>query len=127
MDANKSISHDMNSSPYLFKLDTNAITIATILERIDENAPIIILKPRPLIVLVNMSRPIQSVPNRCSNDGACVLEAKFVIIVDESMAKLLMNININNKDVNPMMANVFCLKFIELNGFKLKLVIIITP
>ena len=54
----------------LFILESNPSIIATHVLITDANAPTPILNPKPRSVLVNMSLPIQSVPNGCSNDGA---------------------------------------------------------
>ena len=70
--------HDTNSSQYLLTLARNAKRVAMILEIMDAPIPIMILKLKPLRVLMNMSLPIQSVPKIWSNDGGRILILKSV-------------------------------------------------
>ena len=63
MDANKSIAQETASSNHLFALARNAKIVAIMLEITDAPIPMTILKLKPFIVRVNMSLPIQSVPN----------------------------------------------------------------
>lgn len=99
------------------------------LEITDAPIPITILKLKPLMVLKNMSLPIQSVPKRCSKDGGFILVAKSVgkltlIIVP------LMKITNKTNAVSAMVKSVFCLRFSELNKPLLYhgvLFILITP
>jgi hypothetical protein len=104
----------MNESQYLLTLATKAKIVAMILDIIEAANPIMILKLKPFNVLMNMSLPIQSVPNGCSKDGGFILMAKFV----GKLASIIYpQINIIAK-TNPVIAivkRVFCLRFKELN------------
>ena len=95
-------------------LATNARIVAMILEIMDAPIPIMILKLSPLIVLMNMSLPIQSVPKICSKDGGCILMlksvGKFALIIIP-----LMKMTSKSNPVSAIVKSVFCLKFSELN------------
>lgn len=84
------------------------------LDNMEATNPIIILKLRPLIVLVNMSLPIQSVPKICSKDGGCIFMLKFVGKL-ASVIHPQMKMTSKTKPVSAIVNIVFCLRFRLLN------------
>ena len=115
IDANKSINQDTNESQNLLILARNAKRVAIILDIIEAPIPIIILKLKPFIVLMNISLPIQSVPKICANDGGCIFILKSVGKL-ASIRVPLMKMTSNTNPVSPIVKRVFCLKFRELNN-----------
>ena len=110
--------HDTNSSQYLLTLARNAKRVAMILEIMDAPIPIMILKLKPLRVLMNMSLPIQSVPKIWSNDGGRILILKSVGKL-ASIIIPLMKMTAKSNPVSAIVSRVFCLKFKELKSPRL--------
>ena len=78
MEPNKSIIPATVSSANLLKLENKPRIIEIKVLTAEAIKPTIILKPRPAIVRWNMSLPIQSVPNICSNEGIWLALTKLV-------------------------------------------------